>query len=76
MVEELVELIEFFEILVKVVQEGVHRDLINQDGLYKQLVKRQMLSKGYLLIWVEILIKAVICKSHFRNQQAQNLQAA
>lgn len=28
----------------KVVQEGVHKDLLNQDGLYKQLVKRQMLS--------------------------------
>jgi hypothetical protein len=32
----------------RVVQEGVHKELINQDGLYKQLVKRQMLSK-YIL---------------------------
>lgn len=31
----------------KVVQEGTHKDLINQDGgLYKKLVKRQMLSKS------------------------------
>jgi ATP-binding cassette subfamily B (MDR/TAP) protein 9 len=30
----------------RVVQEGVHRELINQDGLYKQLVQRQMLSKN------------------------------
>ncbi|CAD5209211.1 unnamed protein product [Bursaphelenchus xylophilus] len=28
----------------KVVQQGVHKDLIQQDGLYKQLVQRQMLN--------------------------------
>lgn len=29
----------------RVIQEGTHKDLISQDGLYKQLVKRQMLSE-------------------------------
>lgn len=33
----------------RVVQQGVHKTLINQEGLYKQLVQRQMLSKSHIM---------------------------
>jgi hypothetical protein len=32
----------------RVVQEGIHKELIAEEGLYKQLVQRQMLGYYFL----------------------------